>query len=57
MKTVKQIIDRVEELKESYESALKCSAEKDELYFKRQGGVWVLDELLQFIINDKYVAK
>ena len=57
MKTVTQIINRIEELKESYESALEYSPEKNELYFKRQGAVWTLDELLLFIKNDKQVAK
>ena len=57
MKTVAQIINRIEEVKESYESALEYSPEKNELYFKRQGAVWTLDELLQFIKNDKQVAK
>ena len=57
MKTVQQIINRIEELKESYENALEYSPEKNELYFKRQGAVWTLDELLQFIENDKHVAK
>ena len=57
MKNVHQIIDRINELKESYESALEFSPEKNELYFKRQGAVWTLDELLQFIKDDRQVAK
>ena len=57
MKNVHQIIDRINELKESYESALEFSPEKNELYFKRQGAVWTLDELLQFITDDRQVSK
>ena len=57
MKNVQQIIARIDELKESYESALEFSPEKNELYFKRQGAVWTLDELLQFITDDRQVAK
>lgn len=57
MKTVTQIINRIEELKESYENALEFSPEKNELYYKRQGAVWTLDELLQFITDNRHVAK
>ncbi len=57
MKTVPQIISRIEELKESYENALEYSPEKNELYFKRQGAVWTLDELLSFITDSRQVAK
>ena len=57
MKSVRQVIDRINELKESYESALEFSPEKNELYYKRQGAVWTLDELLQFITDDRQVAK
>lgn len=57
MKTIHQVISRIEELKESYESALEYSPEKNELYFKRQGAVWTLDELLMFIKDDRQVAK
>ena len=57
MKTIDQVINRINELKESYESALEYSPEKNELYFKRQGAVWTLDELLQFITDDRHVAK
>lgn len=57
MKTVAQIINRIEEVKESYENALEYSPEKNELYFKRQGAVWTLDELLHFIKDDRCVAK
>lgn len=57
MKTVQQIIDRINELKESYNYALNDSKEENALYFKRQGAVWTLEELLLFITDDRQRAK
>ena len=57
MKNVAQIIDRINELKESYEYALSESNEENALYFKRQGAVWTLEELLLFITDDRQKAK
>lgn len=57
MKNIQQVINRIEELKESYEYALENSDEENPLYFKRQGAVWTLNELLMFIKDDRIVAK
>ena len=57
MKKVPEIIDRINELRENYTSSLEDSTEQNPLYFKRQGALFALDELLKFINDDRWKAK
>ncbi len=57
MKKIPEVIDRINELRENYMTSLEESTEQNPLYFKRQGALWALDELLKFINDDKWKAK
>lgn len=57
MKKVPEIIERINELRENYTSSLEDSTEQNPLYFKRQGALFALDELLKFINDDRWKAK
>ena len=57
MKKIQEVVDRINELRENYMSSLEDSTEQNPLYFKRQGALWALDELLKFINDDKWKVK
>ena len=57
MKRVQEIIDRIDDLRENYKTSLEESSEQNALYYKRQGALWALDELLKFINDDKWKVK
>lgn len=56
MKTVKQVLDRINEQVESLEFALKSSSEETELKLRREGALAVYKELKRYIEEDGWRA-
>ena len=55
MKTVPQILERMDSEIDSLEFALKASTEKTDLKLMRQGALATLKELYRFITDKKWV--